>query len=160
VGKPLFFGERQVLDYQPQEWVYLRKILQDLNNLGKLENNPSLLYIYGITCFHLKEIIESKRIFSDIDRTTSGIRGIRRIVKSYLASNSDGSPKIYHGDVHRIDDDKNIGEIYVQELRTTIKFIPKDFHLPQIKKGDNPGEFHIGFNFINPIADPIPFKQM
>jgi hypothetical protein len=87
------------------------------------------------------------------------MRGIRRIVKSYLASTHDGKPRKFHGDVQWIDTDRNIGEAYVPSLRTTITFIPKDFHQSKLKKGDPLGEFHIGFNFINPIIDPVSFSK-
>jgi hypothetical protein len=41
-------------------------------------------------------------------------------------------------------------------------FFPRDFGKPEIAPGDTLGEFHIGFNFLGPVADPRsyyrPFK--
>lgn len=160
-GKPLFLKERQVLNFTMEDWLYVQGILQDLDNLGKLEGNPSLMYIYGITTFHLNNITESKRIFADIDRATYDVRGIRRLAKSYLASAPEGKPLKYYGDVEWIDSDRNIGEVYIPYLRNKITFFPRDFHQSRLKKGDSIGEFHIGFNFIGPIADPVSYtKQM
>ncbi len=158
-GRPLFFNERQVLNFTVDEWKYVKGILLDLKSLEKLENNPSLMYIFGLTCFHLKEVPEAKHIFLEIERNTSGIRGKRRIVRSYLASTPAGHPRVFHGDVQWIDAEKIKGKLNVEELHTTIPFFPKDFNLPHLRKGDSIGEFHIGFNFIGPIADPISYTK-
>ncbi len=158
-GTPLFFKERQVLDFKNEDWLYVLGILLDLQNLGQLESNPSLMYINGVTHFHLNEIQESKRIFSDIEKATYGMRGIRRITVSYLVSNPEGTPKKFYGEVQWIDKDRNRGEVYVPILRTIITFFPKEFHQMKLIKGESLGDFHIGFNFINPLVDPISYSK-
>jgi hypothetical protein len=41
--------------------------------------------------------------------------------------------------------------------RSRIPFIPQQFGKPDILEGESPGEFHIAFNFLGPIADPIAY---
>jgi len=48
--------------------------------------------------------------------------------------------------------------VYVDELMQRITFIPRDFRT-DLRTNVTLGEFHIAFNFLGPIADPIGYSK-
>jgi hypothetical protein len=97
--------------------------------------------------------------FRDVERESDKVRGRRRIIRSYLASTSTGQPQKFHGDVRWVASSSARGEVYVEEIRHRILFLPQDFRRPDIAPGDTLGEFHIAFNFLGPIADPVGYYR-
>ena len=54
-----------------------------------------------------------------------------------------------------VEADQRRGQVFVNELSRQITFLPIDFNLPDIRPNDSLDEFHIAFNFLGPIADPL-----
>lgn len=154
-GRPIFYGERQTLPFDHSEWTFLRKLLAELLNAGELYLTPSLKYLTGLTAFHLGDIEYAVETFRELERESEYTQGRRRIIRSYLASNSDGHPRIFSGTVSWVNEERTKGELYVQELRRNIRFFPREFNRPNIQKYDALDEFYIAFNFIGLIAEPI-----
>lgn len=156
VHKPIFWGERQSVPFTNDDWKKCQELLTDILRGDEVYRAPIFRYLLGITLFHLNSFEESERIFYELERDAA-MRGRRRILRSYLASTSDGEPRKFSGTVDSIKTGENRGEIYVPEIRQRISFIPSDFRRPDISKGSALNDFHIAFNFIGFIADPVRY---
>ena len=154
----LFTGEKKVVLFSQEDWKSCLEIVETLMKTTEFYENLSLTYLKGLANFHLDRIQTSLEIFRELENESSSI-GRRRILRSYLASGSDGNPKKFTGEVAwRHEKPYERGALYVSELqRSRIPFIPQQFGKPDILEGESPGEFHIAFNFLGPIADPITY---
>jgi hypothetical protein len=133
-------------------------IILSLEQTGGSQRPVILLFLRALVVFHLGDVEQSIQLFRLVESESFQIRGLRRIIRSYLASNPDGTPRKYHGTVAWVSQTLPVepkGEVYVEELRRRIQFIPQDFHMPDIRKGQSLPEFHIAFNFIGAVADPV-----
>ncbi|HEY9298134.1 MAG TPA: hypothetical protein VIQ31_17605, partial [Phormidium sp.] len=157
-GKKLFYGERQTVPFKQEDWQIFLEIIEGLMATSEFYENPSLTYLKGLANFHLDRIQVALEIFNDLEHDED-TRGRRRIIRSYIASNPDSKPRTYTGEVAwRHDKPYEPGKIYVAELqRSQITFIPQQFGRPDIKPGESLGEFHLAFNFLGPIADPVTY---
>lgn len=158
-GKPLFYGERQTVNFSEDDWKYLMGILSDLKGTGKLSTKPSLIYLRGIATFHLGYIDESLSIFRELEHIPNYWSGRRRIIRSYIASNPNGTPMVFDGTVMWASDDGKKGELYVDKLRRYIRFVPREFSRPSANEHETISGFHIAFNFIGPIALSASFLK-
>lgn len=156
-GRPMFYGERQVVPFNQDDWKYCQGIILDLMNTSEFYITPSIKYLQGITSFHLGDIEDSFEIFRELEREAEYIQGRRRIIRSYLASIPDGQPRVFNGTVDWVNGEGTRGTVYVEELRRKILFIPQDFRKPTIQRHEVLSGFHLAFNFIAPIADPASY---
>ena len=152
-GKSMFYGEKQTVSFSEKDWEYCLELIQKIIGIGDLSTKPSLIYLKGLAIFHLGSIDEALSVFRDLEGTTYQL-GKRRIIRSYLASNSNGAPIEYHGIVYSVSDDGKGGRIYVENIRKDVHFVPRDFNRPNIEKGEAL-DFYLAFNFIGPIAFPL-----
>jgi hypothetical protein len=159
-GKKLFYGERETVPFNHEDWLECLHIIEDLMKTSEFYENPSLTYLKGLATFHLNQVSQSLAIFKELENDFNA-KGRRRIIRSYIASNPDGQPKKYTGEVAWINNNsREIGKVYVSELqRSSINFMPHIFQKPDIRKGESLGEFHIAFNFLGLIADPIAYYE-
>jgi hypothetical protein len=160
-GKRLFCGERETLPFNREDWLECLEIVESLMKTSEFYENPSLTYLKGLSTFHLDQVPQSLAIFKKLENLVDNNKGRRRIIRSYIASNSNGQPKKYTGEVAwRHDNSDEAGQVYVSELqRSRINFMPNIFQRPDIRKGESLGEFHLAFNFLGPIADPIAYYE-
>lgn len=158
-GKPLFFSERQIVSFNENDWKYLLGIITDLMNINDFSTNPSLMYLKGLATFHLNHIAPALSIFRDLARESDYLIGRRRIIRSYLASTEDGHPMRFSGTVDFVHENGSKGDLYIENLRHKISFLPRDFNRLDIKKHETINEFHLAFNFIGPIADPTNYLK-
>lgn len=152
-GKSMFYGEKQTVPFSEKDWEYCLELIKKIFDIGDLVTKPSLVYLKGLAIFHLGSVGEAFSIFNDLEGISYQL-GKRRIIRSYLASNSNGDPIKYHGTVYSRSDDGKRGQIYVEEIRQFVHFVPRDFNRPNIEK-DEALDFYLAFNFIGPIAFPI-----
>jgi hypothetical protein len=158
-GSRLFEKERAVLPLNESQWVECLGLLDSLQEAGESYRATTLAFVRGLALFHLASYGESIEIFRDVERDSDLVRGKRRIVRSYLASTASARPTKFHGTVAWIHDSLSKGEVYVEELRRKIQFIPKDFGRTDFARGDSLGDFHIAFNFLGPLADPVGYYR-
>jgi hypothetical protein len=158
-GKPIFYTERQTVPFSQDDWQHCLEIVLDLMAADESYTTPSLRFLYGLTTFHLDKVESSFEIFRELERESDQILGRRRIIRSFLASTSKGQPRVFRGTVTWVDNERNRGDVYVEELRRNVRFIPRDFSRPDIQKGDVIDRFHLAFNFIGPIADPQSYLK-
>lgn len=159
IGKPMFYGERQTLPFSNDDWVYCFKIITSLlTNDEIMYSNPRLLYLHGLAAFHLNEVKQSFEIFKQLEREADYRTGPRRIIRSYLASLPNGTPRKFTGEVSLVSGDGTKGEVRISEIRgVVVPFFPREFNRPDIRRGQSLGEFHLAFNFLGPSADPISY---
>ena len=154
-GGRLLTGERRTLPLSEVNWRYLLGLIEDL------EQNPThsfrqvvYLFLKGLALLHLGQVGAAISAFRDVERESHLIHGRRRVIRTYVASTPDGAPRLFHGTVAWVDLERGRGELYVDELRQRITFIPRDFARAEVRRGESLGDFHLAFNFLGPIADP------
>ncbi|OAB40901.1 DEAD/DEAH box helicase family protein [Paenibacillus glacialis] len=142
--KPLFYNEKQTLHFSRDNWDYLKFILEKIITLNNGNTTPQVKYLRAITLFHLGEINECLSTFTEI-RDNYYI-GARRIIISYIASNSLGKPLIYSGQLDSLDSNKAM--FYIPELRKQIPYFNRNFIAkdPEIKTTYT--QLTLGFNFL------------
>lgn len=150
-----FASEKQTLSLDHFDWVFCNSIL---SRLVAMEEGFSAIiqYIKAICEFHLEYYKESLNTFSVLESETDYSQyGKKRIKKFYLASNPDGSPKEYSGQVK-----KNVsaqlghknGKIFIPDLNMEVTFLLYDFQKNSFNAGDRIKALNIAFNFRGPIA--------
>lgn len=157
----LFQLEKQAVPFSKADWEYCNSLLEKLLFIGDIYQSATTLYLKGISEFHLGQIKSSLETFKILDvESDFSSYGRRRIIKSYLASTSDGKAKLFSGEVKRtvsfLRNDKS-GDIYVSELRESIPFSLGEFNKSEFQEGERIDKFYIGFNFRGPIAVPLKF---
>jgi hypothetical protein len=154
----LFAGERTALPLSQSRWQELFDLVS-IQEATKQSQRPVVLaFLKGLALFHLGDISRSLEVFRNLQRESELVRGRRRIIRSYLASTQVGEARKFHGTVSRIFADGARGEVYVDEVMQRVIFIPRDFRT-DLRTNESLGEFHIAFNFLGPIADPIGYSK-
>jgi hypothetical protein len=154
---PLFYGERQVPPFTDSDWVYLLNLTQQIVQSGQGYRISMLLYLQSVALFHLGDFERSLAVFREISYEPEETQGRRRIIRSILASNAAGTPRLYSGTVRWTDGAK--GELFIEEIGRNIRFLPHEFIRSEIRIGETLANFHIAFNFIGPIAEPSRFLR-
>lgn len=157
----LFNGEKQALPFSRSDWEFCNNLVDRLLFIGDIYQSATTLYLKAISEFHLGFIRNSIETFRTLDLESDfSSYGRRRIIKSYLASTSNGKPKIFSGEVKRsvsyLKNDKS-GEIYVSELKEYVPFILSEFGKNEFQAGEIIDRFQIGFNFRGFIAVAIKY---
>ena len=152
--RPLFYGERQTIGFSIDEWRYCMGLIEELLAIGESYRSLSLQYIHALGKFHLGLIEESLDLFRELERDADQVSGRRRVLRHYVLSLPGGRPQLFTGTVSWADEQKNRGELYVDDLRRTVRFFPLDFGRQGLQAGETIGRFHIAFNYLGPIADP------
>ena len=159
-GARVFSGERVALPFQSAQWHECLTLLEDIERTGDSQRPLSVSYFRGLALFHLDMLEGAAHTFKELDKESERSMGRRRIVRSYVASTPQGLPRKFHGTVAWAASDSNRGAVHVEELRRPIDFRPRDFGKAEIEPRSSLGEFHIAFNFVGPIADPVTlFKR-
>lgn len=153
MGQRLFASERLTLPMNGQEWLYGLHLINDIRAKGTYRD-LTLSFLEAVGLFHVNRTSQSLQSFREVESRAESLRGRRRIQKFFLASETGGAAQTFHGNVRWVHQEGRRGEVFVEELSRPIRFIPRDFSRPDIRRGEPLGEFHIGFSFIGPIADP------
>jgi hypothetical protein len=154
-----FEREKVAIPFTKKDWEYCLYLLDLLLSKGEIYSTATIYYLKGISEFHLGGLKQSQDTFRFLDQETSfSSYGSRRIAKTYLASNPDGSPKYFSGTVKRsvsLAKSNKVGDIFVSELRIFVPFLLYEFNKSSYQEGEKISNFLIGFNFRGPIAVPV-----
>lgn len=155
---PLFNGERVVIKKGISFWHEVVDLSDRI--LSSAYNNNIIFYrfIKAVGLFHVGQYKASEEIFNYLSRDSESISGSRRVFKSFLMADENGVRK-FSGEVININSLRNRGEIYIDELKTKVTFLPTDFNLTSEKIGFPLTDFHIAFNFLRPTADNEKYFQ-
>lgn len=155
----IFARERLVVALARDAWQDCFRIVSSIESTGKSSRPLPLAFLRGLCLFHLGQVRDCLAVFRDLEMQSDRIRGRRRIVRSYLASTESGAPQKFHGTVSSLSRSLRRGEVYVEELRLELPFIPQDFKLPDVNPGESLPEFHVAFNYRGAIADPVEYLR-
>lgn len=151
---PFFPSERTTLPFDFSQWGKALEIIESLIAISEDYAIPAVLYLQAICKWQLGYYDPALDLWRELQRVSDRVTGRRRILKTYLASNSDGEPIKYHGTVLWVSADGSKGEILVEGIRQRVAFFPRDFKIDEIGKDEQISDFHIAFNYIAPTADP------
>jgi hypothetical protein len=163
-GVPMFYLERQILPFDEKLWDYCYGLLKDLMDAEDFYITPQIKFLYGLATFHLGDVEQAFEIFEQLKREAGEETGYRRLTRSYLASEpgdeSGGRAQVFTGEeVTWVNAKGTRGRVFLEELHREVFFVPHEFGDPSIQKFASLGKFHLAFNFIGPIADPIPARK-
>jgi hypothetical protein len=158
-GSRIFEDERLTVPFNENIWAHCLKLIDTMFRLESFQQNSTLLYLRAVSSFHLGNYTDAANTFRELDLCPV-VLGQRRIIRSIIYSNHFGQPIRVVGQVRSINPRNGRGTVFVEQyIRKEITFLSKDFNMPDIQVGDSVPEFHIAFNFIGPIADPIHFSK-
>lgn len=151
-NSPILSSERAVILNDEDFWNEIVSLTSNVITCSY--NNNVILYNFlkAVALFNLSQYKACDDIFKYLARESESISGSRRVFKSFLMSNRFGVRK-FSGEITQINTSRNRGEVYIDELKTKIKFLPSDFSLIDSDRGSSINNFHIAFNFLSPIAD-------
>lgn len=151
-GKPLLSVERMVISKSDDFWDNIVNLTTNIIRCSYNNNTIIYNFLKGVALFHLSQYKACDEIFRVLARESESVSGSRRIIKSFLMSNNFGVRKL-SGEIRSINTSRNRGQIYIDELKTTVKVLPSDFSLTEMDQGKSLNSFHIAFNFLGPLAD-------
>ena len=151
-GRPLR-GERNTVAFTESDWWNCLELLDTLRGAATFDQYR-IAFLRGLALFHVGSIAASQSGFRELG--SLGLDVSRRVHLAYIASDSDGHPRKFTGRVAWASADGRKGRIWVDQLKTEVDFVPIRFSPDAYRsKGDAVPAFHIGFNYLGPIADPI-----
>ena len=156
----MFYGERRPFIGGKENLEYLIELLEALAGADSLSRSPEIMYLTAVAAWELGDHAGARAVWRQLQSETDYVGGKRRILKSYLSAHADGKPKLYHGQIQNMVSEKGRGIVFVEELRQTVDFFPRDFGLTEPQRGDSLEPFHVSFNYIGPLADATRFHQL
>lgn len=152
-GERLLRGERNTVAFTESEWWDCLELLDTLRGTAAFDEYR-ISFLRGLALFHVGSIAASQSEFRELG--SLGLDVSRRVHLAYLASDSDGHPSKFTGRVAWASADGRKGRVWVDQLKTEVDFVPLRFSPDAYRsKGEPVPTFHIGFNYLGPIADPI-----
>ncbi len=152
-GKRLLRGERNTIAFGEKDWRECLDLLDTLRGAASFDQYR-IAFLRGLALFHVGSISKSQAEFRELG--SLGLDVSRRVHLAYLASDPDGRPQKFTGRVARASSDGRKGRVWVDQLKSEVDFVPLRFSPDAYRsKGDPVPTFHIGFNYLGPIADPI-----
>lgn len=158
-GARLFSGERHAPPLTREQWTRFLSIVDALEEQDSPRRPTVLGFLRGLAQFHLDRVADALSTFKEVERQSMAVRSRRRVIRTYVASTPDGTPRTYHGTISWLDPSARKGDVRVEELRASIVFFTHDFRMDDPHIALDIGDFHIAFNFLGPIADPVIFKS-
>lgn len=146
-------GERNTVAFIESDWWSCLELLDTLHGAAAFDQYR-IAFLRGLALFHVGSIAASQSEFRELG--SLGLDVSRRVHLAYLASDEDGHPRKFTGRVAWASADGRKGRVWVDQLKSEVDFVPLRFSPDAYRsKGDPVPTFHIGFNYLGPIADPI-----
>jgi hypothetical protein len=158
-GAKLFASERIALPFNSSQWGECLSLIHAIEATGQSRRPLVISFLSGLSLFHLNEFDRAFRVIEELERESERAMGRRRIIKSYLASDQSGRATKYSGTVSWVAADGNKAAVLVDGIRRQVNFRPRDFGRPEIVRGAILSYFHIAFNFVGLLADPVAFYK-
>ncbi len=154
-GTYLFGGERSPIPGSDDELHSLLELLDLLAGSEGALGDPRTEYLRAVLMWRLGQGNTAREIWRSLEQETS-FSDPRRIVRHHLWTDSEGTPRVFHGRVTGDDRGKGRSRVRVEEIGLEIELLQRDFPLLELRRGGGiPGGFHIAFNYIGPVAEPL-----
>lgn len=150
-------GERQTIALDRDGWSEAKKLSGDLLELQPERNQPSIRLVHYVSLFHLGEIRDAKAGFAELARLQQSYSGLARVKRAYRLADATGTPLTFRGNITRLVEDAKRGTVFVEDLRESVPFFEVEFQRQHISVGSNLRDFHIAFNMLGALADPVQF---
>ncbi|ODW50568.1 hypothetical protein BBL88_17745 [Vibrio parahaemolyticus] len=150
--EPMLNSERMAVCKGENFWSVIVELTSKVISCSYNNNVTIYKFLKGVALFHLSQYKSCEDIFRNLSRESESINGSRRVFKSFVMSNELGVKKL-SGELTQINAPRNRGQIYIDELKTTVRLLPSDFSLTESDRGSSLNNFHIAFNFLGPLAD-------
>ena len=152
-GQRLLRGERNTVAFTERDWRDCLELLDSLHGAAEFDLYR-MAFLRALALFHLGSVTASQSEFRELG--SLGLDVSRRVHLAYLASDEEGRPRKFTGRVAWASADGRKGRVWVDQLKVEVDFVPFRFSPDAYRsKGDPVPTFHIGFNYLGPIADPI-----
>lgn len=150
-----FARERVALPFSRSEWALAARLVRDALSSGQSTREVKLLFLKALCEFHMGSYSQAIETLREVERESFGIRSRWNVVRSYVASQEDGSPRTFDGIVAEAFDGGMRGEVAVENLKLRVPFRARDFGSSPYQRGEPLPQFHIAFSFQGAIADPV-----
>ncbi len=124
-SKP-FEVERSLLPFSDDEWQRCYLLIDKLYSLSGNEPRPAHRFLRALAAFHTNRVEISTQEFRNLAADNTISVGGRRLRKMFVASKN-GQPLVYNGHVLHTVSEQSVGRIYVDQLRSVVAVIPRDF---------------------------------
>lgn len=152
-GEGLLRGDRRTVAFTESDWRGCLELLDTLHGAAEFDQYR-IAFLRGLALFHLGSVSASQSGFRELG--SLGLDVSRRVHMAYLSSDDEGRPRKFTGRVAWASADGRKGRVWVDQLKAEVDFVPLRFSPDSYRaKGDPVPTFHIGFNYLGPIADPI-----
>lgn len=152
-GERLLRGERNTVAFAEADWWSCLELLDTLRGAAAFDQYR-IAFLRGLALFHVGSIAASQSEFRELG--SLGLDVSRRVHLAYVASDHAGYARTFTGRVAWASADGRKGRVWVDQLKSEVDFVPLRFSPDAYRsKGDPVPTFHIGFNYLGPIADPI-----
>ncbi|OAA94539.1 hypothetical protein [Clostridium coskatii] len=150
--KPIFYNEKQTLPFDKFCWQEINNIARKIIELDGEYANVPIRYIEALSYFHLGDFRRCIEVYKEI--RNDEIYGRRRVIASHLASNEDGTIKVYSGTVESYKEETKSGRIYIDapEIRSELFFSGKEFTSKETILHTTHEGLNIAFNFVSPYV--------
>lgn len=151
----LFGGERAPIPERDEELETLLELVEKLDALEGALGDPRTQYLRAVILWRLQRENAARDVWRTLGQE-SAFNDPRRVVRHHLWTESRGKPRLFHGRVLSGEGDRGRVRVQVEELRQEVELLQRDFPQLELRRGSGiPGGFHIAFNFIGPVADPV-----
>ena len=158
VGKRPFMDERQILPFDDGEWNRCHELVERLHRLGGSDARPSIKFFRALSKFHIGEADASHQEFRELANDNTLFVGGSRLRKLFVASKLNKALE-FDGQVQHDLAENEVGRIWINEIRSSVAVVPRDFDRKQLRRGDSLTDFHVAFSFAGAIAQPAHFLR-
>lgn len=156
--KALLQGERCVVRQPVSFWDEVLDLTSKIIKSANGSNKIIYEFVHALALFNKGNYELSARLFKEIDTQSDSISGARRVFKSFLLSNENG-PRKFTGEVKFVDSGGAKGELYIDELGTSVPFVTRDFRVDRDDIGKQLMDLHVSFNFRGAIIEKAKFYK-
>lgn len=154
--KPMLYREKDLLFFSNRDWEEILKCINNIINATPYSVNAMIQYIRFVALFHLnrkEEWIEAMKTVQHLYYPYD-----KRIITNYIASDSNGKPRIYHGEiVAPIMENKIM--VRISELKMEVPCFQNNFVRREHIIGERYSHIELGFNFLGVQVVKIDNEQ-
>jgi len=150
--------ERTVLPFSDEDWQKCFLLCEKLCTLSGNDPRPKHRFLRALSAFHTDRVEMSHQEFRRLGSDNTISVGGRRLRKMFMASKN-CRPLVFNGHVLHPISEQEVGRIYVDQIRSVITVIPRDFDKRELLQNESLSDFNIAFAFTGAIAQPAHFLR-